>query len=165
MQQQPSASDGQCLIVAGNGVGLDEFVHHQLYVCQGGRTFSQPYSHLGIYAKQKIHPLVLPIEAEVDDVVLSDFTSPVNLSTQHKLKLDQIRGFLLKRERSCGVRYKVLFLGSPDDPRSIRLPHPIRNDLCGKNGKRTAFTQKHRFISLSQVRAEPQTTSELLGLI
>src|SRR5258706_11110875 len=74
---------------------------------------------------------------------------------------------LLKSARSEEWRknqLKIVFLSPPDSPDTLVLPDDIANNLTSTSGSERgiAFTQGHRYVSLSRLEKGPKNTSELI---
>jgi hypothetical protein len=81
---------------------------------------------------------------------------------KHTGKLrDLICANLKADKRKPGNAYKVVFLSAPDSPETLKLVHPIPNDLTSKAGKPTAFTQNQRYVSSGRLKVA-KTTSDLI---
>jgi hypothetical protein len=53
-------------------------------------------------------------------------------------------------------------LSGPDDPATLKLAGPIRNDLESDSGRSIAFTQGQRYVSLERLKTAART-SQLVG--
>jgi hypothetical protein len=72
---------------------------------------------------------------------------------------------LLKFSRSEEWRknqLKIVFLSPPDSSDTLVLPDDIANDSTSASERGTAFTQGHRYVSLSRLEKGPKNTSELI---
>ncbi|MCL5279990.1 MAG: hypothetical protein M1376_08805 [Planctomycetes bacterium] len=131
-----------------------EYQEYHAYVCQPDRSFQQ-VSRMAFYAHGRIHPLV-PLILESQDHV--EF-----IPGKHTDRLDElVRRLVRSNKRKEGTAYKVFFLSPPDSPDTLKLDHPIPNDLKSKSGKATAFTQNQRYVSSERLRTA-KTTSDLVG--
>jgi hypothetical protein len=131
-----------------------EYQEYHAYVCQPDRSFQQ-VRRIAFYAHGHIHPLV-PLILESQDHV--EF-----IPGEHAGRLDELVGMLVRsNKRKEGTAYKVVFLSPPDSPDTLKLDHPIPNDLKSKSGKATAFTQNQRYVSSERLKTA-KSTSDLVG--
>jgi hypothetical protein len=130
----------------------DEYERLPLYVCQPGRSF-QNVDHIGFYKDNQICPLIPEILDRKDRVRLEHGGDKSELGRT----IDQL---IESGLRKPDAEYKVFLLSGPKDPRTIRLPEPIVNDLRSDSGRRIAFTQGQRYVKLDNLRRF-KLTSEL----
>ncbi len=123
------------------------------YVCQDKRTF-QPSKYLAFYTNNRIYKFVPKIQKIYESVVFE--------KNKHHGRLGTIVNTLLEKSFSIeGESYKVILLSSQSDKETIVLDNEITNDLRSKNGRRVAFTQNQRYISLENLK-NAKFTSELV---
>ncbi len=61
-----------------------------------------------------------------------------------------------------GKQHQVFLLSGPDEPDTVRLPHPIVNDTVAESGRTWAWTMGQRYVSLSGLtRPGVSVTSDL----
>jgi hypothetical protein len=133
-----------------------EYNEFNAYVCQPNRTFRQ-VSHIAFYTKNQIQQLIPTILESYEEI---EMTRGKYTGKKYQ-KLNRLIEYLLDQElRTEGVRYKVIFLTPPEDPRTIHLDTPIQNDLRSVTGRTTAFTQNQRYVSLGNLK-KARRTSEL----
>jgi hypothetical protein len=131
-----------------------EYNETNAYICQAERVF-QPVKYLAFYESSQIHRIV-PRILEIHDSIV--FERGI-----HKGRLDEVvNSFIESRRREEGGRHKVILLSAPDDSQTQRLDEPIVNDLTSENGRKTAFTQNQRYVSLDRLK-KARKTSELVG--
>jgi hypothetical protein len=131
-----------------------EYNETNAYVCQAERVF-QPVKYLAFYESSQIHPIV-PKILEIHDSIVFE-------RSIHKGRLGEVvNSFIESRRREEGGIHKVILLSAPDDPQTQRLNAPIVNDLTSESGRKTAFTQNQRYVSLDRLK-KARTTSELVG--
>jgi hypothetical protein len=64
--------------------------------------------------------------------------------------------------REEGSLHQVFLLSAPDDPETVRLPQPIRNDTVTESGRVWAWTMGQRYVSLASLtRPGVNVTSDL----
>jgi hypothetical protein len=122
------------------------------YVCQPNRPF-QPVKRIAFYNSGKIEPLVPAILESRPAVRFERGLHDGWLGELVVRMLDM--GF--KEE---GESYKVFRLSKPDEPNTLKLAHPIENDLTSESGRPVAFTQNQRYVSLEKLK-KAKFTSEL----
>ena len=134
-------------------VAWPEYEKFHAYVCQPNRSF-QPVKRIAFYTLGEICPLV-PTVLETHESVLFERGG-------HKGALGKLVNDLLDQAlRDEGLRYKVLLLSLPDDPRTLHLESPITNDLQSASGRVIAFTQNQRYVSIEKLKVA-RRTSELV---
>ncbi len=102
----------------------------------------------------KIHNLVPKILEIHDSVEFKQGNEKGNLGKV----IDSLIESGLRKE---GESYKVILLSAPDDPQTKQLEASIENDLTSENGRRTAFTQNQRYVSLELLK-KAKKASELI---
>jgi len=142
----------------------DEYKRFSAYVCQANRSF-RPTTHLAFYVRGIIETAVPQILDVVESVELSD-KGIVACRGISETATERLRDLLRTMQRigcpgQLGQTRKVVFLTPPDSPKTIRLPHPIKNDKVTKKGHPWAFVVGQRYVSTARLLAGPMTTSEL----
>lgn len=61
---------------------------------------------------------------------------------------------------ALGEIAKVVLLTAPDDPRTVKLAQPVKNDKKSRSGKNVAFTQWQTYVTLAKLK-QAKTTSQL----
>jgi len=156
-------SQDRILIVAAR-IAYPEYLRYGFYFCQANRSFRH-CSHIGFYHNGEIAPIFPKIRKVIENIQINE--SVVN---KHNGLSDPEKEFLssaIKKLREdqnprVDVQEKVMFLSDPDTTETIKLASPILNDLVTDNGRGTAFTQGHRYVTLEAIKKSPTTTSELL---
>jgi hypothetical protein len=158
-----SAAAQQVLVVAAR-IALPEYLRLGAYICQPHRSF-QPCSHMAFYANGAIDRHVPAILGAVESIILDQESvlARRDLDRQAQAYLLSLVRQLVKESPRIGNEQKVIFLSTPNDPQTIRLPHDIQNDLTSESGRTIAFTQGQRYVPLSSLQAAPKTTSDLLA--
>jgi hypothetical protein len=128
----------------------DEYINHQLYVCQPDRPFQQ-VQYMGFYKDNHILPLVPRILKRHPRVRMERGVYPDELGRAVERLLD-----LNLREPMA--EYGVFLLSAKDDPRTTHLDAPIENDLISDSGRRIAFTQRQRYVRLDDLRRAKRTS-------
>jgi hypothetical protein len=119
------------------------------YICQPERAFEN-VTYLAFYAERQIQPIVPKVKQICDNVVFhrglgkDDIGKIVNLALESGAYEE-------------GAVHKVFVLTGPDDPETVRLQHPVVNDLP------SAYTMGQRYVRLDALKSA-QTTSELSRL-
>jgi hypothetical protein len=154
----------QVVVIPAGRFAWDEYKKFSAYVCQANRTF-RPTTHLAFYVHGTIETAVPQILDMVESVELSDKGIAAcrgisETATEH------LRDLLRTMQRigcpgQLGQTRKVVFLTPLDSPKTIRLPHPIKNDKVAKTGRPWAFGVGQRYVSMARLLAGPKTTSEL----
>jgi hypothetical protein len=162
-QQGGDPSDNVVVIAAQHA--LPEYFKYSAYICKRERTF-RPCIRLAFYTNNKIDRRVPKIVGQIDAISRGEIETRSDLSD---LERERLQGLLeSKLERTKGVshpwnqQFKILLLSSPESPETLILPHDVVNNLTSRSGRRTAFTQWQRYVSLSRLEEGPETTSELI---
>ncbi len=152
------------VIVVAARSALDEYLSCSAYICLPKRPFRHGV-RMAFYTNNKVYrkvPKIIgrPIEA----ISAQEIETRTDLSDVER---DRLRTLLknVDSQRRKGwntQQYKIFFLTSHDSPETLTLPHDIENDQTSENGKRTAFTQGQRYVSLSRLEKGPEKTSELI---
>ena len=126
------------------------------YICQLRRSF-QPAAHIAFYSEGKIHEVVPRIIGSLEEVYFDE-----NLTERVPARLRGLTADLMKRiadhsPQRMGDTSKVLFLSSPESSQTERLDAGVNND------RGAAFTQNQRYVFLTSLKSNPQTTTELLA--
>ena len=132
------------------------YKEHHAYICQAGRTF-RPVKYVAFYAGNQIYPLVPMILEWKDEVRFERGENPGRLGELVDKMLDMTERPDWPYKMSV---HKVFILSAPDSSETIKLEQSIINDIIGKSGQRTAFTQNQRYVSLEALR-KAKKTSEL----
>lgn len=156
------ASDDRVLVVAAQKkLALAEYLNHSVYICQPNRSF-QSSSYMAFYVEGKIYHKVPKILEAIESISKEEIPIRTDLSeTTRKRLLVLIENLEQEQSERLNERLKIVFLSSPDSHDTLTLPHAIENDFA-PNGKKLAFVQGQRYISLTRLRKAPQTTSQLL---
>jgi hypothetical protein len=109
---------------------------------------------MAFYADGAIQPKVPRVLKVFHAIVLEPDSQDV---TQEVAQL--IRQMAEAGVRERGAPHKVFLLSSSTDAQTVTLPGPVVNDLTSASGRRIAFTQYQRYVSLSRLRAARQTSS------
>ncbi len=124
------------------------------YVCQDKRSF-QPSKYLAFYTDNRIYKFVPKIQKIYESVVFEK-------NKYHGHLGSVVNTLLEKNYNTEGESHKVILLSGQSDKETIILNNEITNDLCSKNGRRVAFTQNQRYISLKNLK-NTKFTSELVS--
>jgi hypothetical protein len=131
----------------------DEYINHQLYVCQPGRPFQQ-VQYMGFYKANQILPLVPRILERHDRVRMERGV--------HRGKLGEAVERLLDLNlREPMAEYGVFILSDKDDQQTTHLNEAIENDLLSDSGRRIAYTQGQRYVKLKNL-LRANRTSQLI---
>ena len=156
-----NASDRVAVVAA--RFALNEYLKYFVYICQPDRTF-QPCVRMAFYTKNKIDRHIPKILGQIEAISRDEIETRTDLSDIDRARLRT----LLKQMESARSedwskrKYKIVFLTPPDSPDTLVLPYDIVNNLTSRSGRGTAFTQRHRYVSLSRLEKGPKITSELV---
>ena len=146
------------------GRPLEEYKRCSAYICLPNRTF-QPCVRMAFYTKNRVYYKVPKIIGQpIEAISAQEIETRTDLSD---VKRESLRTLLKnvdaqRREGWNQQQYKIFFLSPHDSPDTLTLRHDIENDQTSGNGKRTAFTQGQRYVSLSRLEKGPEKTSELV---
>ncbi len=152
-------SDEQRVLVVGAREGWPMYKEFGLYWCLPSKPMRefQPGDYMAFYAEQAIQPLVPRINGVLQSANLSQDAEDIH----EKILLEQIRRKLVNRRDHFQRDLKYMLLSSPEESETVRLPHgPIMNDKQSESGKRVAFVQGARYVTLASLK-EARSTSEL----
>lgn len=131
-----------------------EYQQVHAYICQPERSF-QSVDYLGFYSEGKIHPLVARVLDVHERIVLESGRNEGALA-------ELVNKILTLKLREPLTEAKLLLLSPPDAPETIRLGEPVENDLRSSSGRKIAFTQGQRYVSLANLKMAT-TTTELVA--
>ena len=161
-RKQPASRLGQDTVIVAARSAYPEYLEASAYVCQGGRTF-RPVSRLGFYTGREIKrevPLVLHIRDDVpwtpqhaDELRRRGSEYDAEVAALIELDANPSSGWFAKRPAT--IRFKVICLSPPNDPRTIRLEHPVHHDGP------SAWTMGQRYLDSAVLSTSPRTTAEL----
>lgn len=156
---------------------IKDYLKYSVYLCQPNRSF-QRVEYLGFYhggsIDRRIAKILLP---PIEEITLTEdgIKAVQEKETIDELTVSRLNNLVasLKKDKEEGKdnteRYgdcmKVFFLSSasPEDPHTIHLNQDIKNDLRNSNNRPYAFTMGQRYVSLTALQKNPQTTTELLA--
>jgi hypothetical protein len=155
------------VVVIAARVAWDTYQKYHVWVCQAERVLGQA-KYLAFYAQGDIQPVVPQILARHENVVFErDKYKGILGDTINKLldlaskevgdenwEDDGIQKF------AAGDVLQVVLLTPPDDPRTVKLAQPIKNDKKAKSGANTAFTMRQRYVSLAMLK-QAKTTNDV----
>ena len=135
-----------------------------MYICQAERAFRDGLTHMAFYASSAIQVHAARIRYKEDLVVftLDEAAARHSGSETDRLIGAAIEADLLAGTREDGKPYQVFLLSAWDDPDTVQLPHPIRNDTVAESGRGWAWTMSQRYVSLADLtRPGVSVTSDL----
>jgi hypothetical protein len=135
------------VVVVAARLAWPEYLRFHAYIHTANRSIQQ-VRYIAFYSEGQIQTTVPAILRIEDQVVFQRGLQSGELGNMVKCMLDE-------GQRPEGANQKVFFLSAPDDPRTIKLDQPVRNDLDG------AFVQGKRYVSLAALR-NANRTSELV---
>lgn len=153
-------SDRVVVVAARNA--LLEYVKHSVYICQPNRAI-QSCVRMAFYTINKIDRRVPKILGQIEAITREEIETRKDLKDVERERLrTTFKNLTQMRSDELSQKFKIVFLSSPESPETLILPHDIVNNLTSSDGKRTAFTQGQRYVSLSRLEKGPETTSELI---
>jgi hypothetical protein len=161
--QKAIRSDSDRVVVVAARFAIDEYLKYAAYICQPNRSF-QPCNHMAFYTQNKIDRHIPIILGQIEAISRDEIDIRKDLSDIDRARLRT----LLKQMESARSedwhkrKLKIVFLSPSDSPDTLVLPHHIVNNLTSAKGRRTAFTQAQRYVSLSRLEKGPKSTSELV---
>lgn len=151
------------VVVVAAGFAWEEYLRCSAYVCQPNRSI-QDSVRMAFYTDNKIYHLVPKILGTVEAISRDEIETRTNLSDLHRAWLRALEKRMIpaRNEEWGKNQLKVVFLTLPASPDTLILPNDIQNDLTRGEGRRTAFTQGQRYVSLARLVKGPKSTSELV---
>jgi len=138
-----------------------EYTAHAAYVCQPDRAFRADVSHFGFYAHGQIMPTIARIEKYLPSVVFSDDGIARLREAGEERAAELVTDLLREGSRDHGASYGVMLLSSDDDPLTVHLAAPIKNDTQASTGRGWAWTLGQRYTQLAKLSGGVVWTSEL----
>lgn len=153
-----SGKEDRVLVVAARKA-WPEYQEYGLYFCQPNRSF-KPVEHLAFYKNGEIKTSVPKVSDSIESIELTEDTvrEHTDLSqSQREQLLSAVEHMHKVGSERYGDTEKVIFLQD-----GIELEHPIQNDKTASDSDRTiAFVRGHRYVSFSELRENPEYTTEL----
>jgi len=154
------------LIVAAD-LAYGQFKEWQTYICQENRSF-QLTEHMAFYDDREIKkeiPKILGIiesfQMSKDDANKARIKVIGNTSRKALInRLKSIQNVAVKQTWYKGYKNKFIFLSRNQNEGTVLLENTITNDKIDKNGNYTAFTMKHTYRNLNQMK-KSKFTSQL----
>lgn len=138
-----------------------EYQQTSAYVCQPDRSFRAGLTHLGFYVQGAIQPLVPRIREYVPAVLFTHDEADARRAAGEQELGGLIDRLLDESRRTDGSSYGVLLLSGPDDPTTVVLRNPVRNDTVTAAGRNWAWTLGQRYTRLDRLGSGVRVTSEL----
>lgn len=154
-------ADDRVLVVPARAA-LKEYYLYAAYICQAHRSFRN-CARMAFYFNNKIDRHIPQIVSHVTAISLDEIETRTDITDADRARLCILLTRLetdRKKELEKGQR-DIYFLTPPDSPETLTLPQDIENNTTTVSGKSIAFTQGHRYISLSALEKGPQYTNEL----
>jgi hypothetical protein len=119
---------------------------------------------MAFYTKNKIYRHIPKILGQIEAISPDEIETRTDLTDTARASL---RTLLRKMDSSRSEEWrknqlKIVFLSPPDSSDTLILPNDIANNLTSGSGRGIAFTQGHRYVSLSRLEKGPKNTSELI---
>jgi len=163
----PTSLSDEVLVVAARRA-RDDYYTYSAYICQPNRAFRSA-ARLAFYTNGRILTDVPHIRGVVESVSLTEAGfEDINRTRLDSEQMEEAKALLLailqdKRAlvgRSRRSQAKFVLLSAPNDDETLKLPREIANDKRDHRGRRTAFTQSQRYVSLAKLQ-QATVTSEL----
>lgn len=138
-----------------------EYLRHSAYICQPDRTFRADISHFGFYAHGQIMPTIAVKEHYLPSIVFSEDGIARLRADGENRAADLVENLLAEGKRDRGASYGIMLLSSEDDPRTVHLEAPIKNDTQASTGRGWAWTLGQRYTQLAKLTSGVTWTSEL----
>ena len=142
-----------------------------VYYHAGDPSF-RPSGYFAFYLGNEVKEKVAKIKSVIKSITLDDLSQVESLEPEQK----ELVGKLMQRWESKKDKIpqkmresfqdhlaqptRWIFLSEPDDEETVKLTKAVINDLKSQGGKRTAFTQNKRYVTLESLE-KAQTTSDL----
>ncbi len=161
----PRVEDPDTVVVAAN-FAYGVYLRFEAYACQPDRAFRQDIQWMGFYADEVIQPEIARILDIRDRVSFTPAEVERLRQTGDPMdrRVSEVIESLAKDPRWGEREYKVFLLSGPQDPQTLRLAKGIVNNLVGKRGSGTAFTQSQRYTRLEFLQQDPNSTTDLINL-
>jgi hypothetical protein len=156
--------DNDDVVVVAARFAYPEYRKHGVYICQPGRAFRGGLTHMAFYASAAIQPPVPRIQHREDHVMftLDEAAHRKNGSETDRLIAAVIETALHEGTRETGEQYQVFLLSGIQDPGTVSLAQPIKNDTLSASGKPWAWTIGQRYTRLASLtRPGISVTSDL----
>jgi N-6 DNA Methylase len=163
MAQEGLVSQQDTVVVAARHA-YPEYRHVSAYVCQASRAFRDGVDYMGFYYDSAIQPEIAHIQGRRDNVPFAEESAAALKASEEEA--DRRIGELILTlvgtgGRTKGELYQLFLLSPPDDPNTLRLPHPVKNTKTDHKGKPWAWTMSQTYTDSNSLRQAPKTTTEL----
>jgi hypothetical protein len=152
-------------VIVAARMAYPEYKRCSAYICQPNRAFRPGISRMGFYANGAIQREIPEILVHRDNVSWTRAEAELLQASDDEASrsLGRLIGQLIDADgrRPEGERYQVFLLSPPDDPRTLSLPHEIRNTTRDTNGRPWAWTLGQRYTRSGLLETGPATTGEL----
>lgn len=138
-----------------------DYLKYDAYVCQPNRTFRPDATHFGFYYRGQIMDRVPRIRAWIPSVTMSPESADEAEKAGRADLAGLMRRLLHDRAREEDKAYGVMLLSPADDPDTVHLAQPIKNDTVTETGKAWAWTLGQRYTKLDRLRSGVTRTSQL----
>jgi hypothetical protein len=154
----------QDVVVVAARRAYPEYLNLSAYICAAGRSFRRGVRRMGFYTNNAIQPEVPKILGCKDNVLMTRDAARALASSAEELDREiahLIDERLDQNPYAEGYLSKIFVLSSRIDPRTIKLPHPIRNAAVDRHGDPTPWTQGQRYTNSDVLGTDPQDTDAL----
>jgi hypothetical protein len=156
--------DSSYAVIVPASFAYGQYLQNNVYACRAGRSFLPNVSHVGFYVQGAIQIHVPLIRYREDRVTFSEAEVAERMAGSD---VDRLIGTFIEDRLADGswdhgAIGQVFVLSGPRDEDTVRLAHPIINDTVSASGRRIAWVQNQRYVSLAMLtRPDVQVVSDL----
>ncbi|MCF6273562.1 MAG: hypothetical protein L3J37_10305 [Rhodobacteraceae bacterium] len=158
----------QVLVIAAR-IAWPAYCKHGVYICQSGRSF-RDVDWLGFYSDGVIQSKVAKVEyrnplfsfsdSDTVSAQLLEENSTERFGVGPEDLQRKLQGWFDGNQWAIGKTVQLFSLSGVDSAETETLDGPIKNNLKGRGGKGTAYTQSQRYVPLAMLKSS-KLTSEL----
>ncbi len=155
--------DEDVLVVAAGFAYKKQYLALSAYACQPRRSFRE-VTRIAFYADGAIKEHVAQIRYREYAVMFTEQEAAMRRggTAADRHVAEVITASLRNGSWLAGTTGQIFLLSGPQDPETIRLGQPIRNDAVSRSGRPCAWVQGQRYVSLAALtRPDARVTSDL----
>ena len=158
-----TAQQDMVMVIPAGKWAWDMYKPLSVYRCKVDKPMRIPIKHfsrLAFYADGKIQKPIPKIKSVIDSIDITKEEEIEFLDSDQKKLAKKLLGKVdhYNRRNEFDDKFKIMFLSAYDEEETENLPRIVENDKRDKNGKPTAFTQSHRYVTLESLKNAHKTS-------
>jgi energy-coupling factor transporter ATP-binding protein EcfA2 len=160
---EPAPPAGRAVLVLDGRLDYARYREHGAVVFDPARLLDDDVTHIAFYADAAIQPEVARVLADYRGLFVDPSTVAQLRASGREVDVRAagvLNDALLRDDTLVGATIRLLLLSAPDDPETLILPQPVRNDLK-RQGRPLAWTVGPRLTTFEALSTRPATTTDL----